>query len=67
MKRKFLVMGLAVAMVLSLSACGKKDVATDIIQTGEATVDDVVKEERKPTFTFESVKDIEKILRVEKL
>ena len=37
------------------------------VLTGEATVDDVVKEERKPTFTFESVKDIEKILRVEKL
>ena len=39
MKRKLLVMGLAVAMVLSVSACGKKEVSSDPVQTGEEIVE----------------------------
>lgn len=38
MKRKLLAMGLAVAMVLSVSACGKEEVSTDTV-TGEQTVE----------------------------
>lgn len=39
MKRKLLAMGLATVMVLSLSACGKENVSTDTVQTGEQTVE----------------------------
>lgn len=35
------------------------------VLTGEATVEDILKSDIKPTYTFKSVRDIEKLLKVE--
>ncbi|MBE5876746.1 MAG: trigger factor [Lachnospiraceae bacterium] len=39
MKRKLLAMGLAAVMVFSVCACGKEEVSSDTVQTGEQTVE----------------------------